>query len=318
MPNFPRSGPDGFRRDIRDEARSRGDREQPVDFRSLRDEASSRTGFSAGRRSVRDEANSRGTEGVPEGSAKGGRSIRDEARNRMLGTFRSGRGNIREEARLRGNGRESVIGREARERAPRSRISLEARQRELVGGVRNRLRDGDVLRGEAASRRAMDAFHLGPTSRMSLMEDYAVWRDTADYGPRRMYGAPVDTFLPGYREAMFERQRFVRYQMEAEARRYTWARNNMELARWQSRSRATARFAMGPYFDFDRAFRPYLSATDVAYRSHVNRNGADYISPSGNYSVLPMRGSGRQGMYRFAPPPAPAYGMDDGPFEDII
>lgn len=150
------------------------------------------------------------------------------------------------------------------------------------------------------------------------MEDYAVWRDTADYGPRRMYGAPVDTFLPGYREALFERQRFVRYQMEAEARRYTWARNNMELARWQSRSRATARFAMGPYFDFDGMFRPYLSATDVAYRSHVNRNGADYISPSGNYSVLPMRGSGREGLYRFAPPPAPIPPYGPGPFEDVM
>lgn len=149
------------------------------------------------------------------------------------------------------------------------------------------------------------------------MEDYAVWRDTADYGPRRMYGAPVDTFLPGYREALFHRRQFVRHQMEADNRRYTWARNNMELARWQSRTRATARFAMGPYFDFDSMFRPYLGATDVAYRSHVNRTGADYISPSGNYSVLPMRGSGRQGMYRFAPPPAPLP-FDDGGFEDVI
>lgn len=289
MPNFPRSGPDGFRRSVRDEASSRGDREQPVDFRSVRDEASSRTGFSAGRRSVREEASSR----TP------------------LPNNLSGRSSVQEEARMRGNSRESVIGREARERAPRSRISLEARQRELVGGVRNRLRSGDVLRGEAASRRAMDAFHLGPTSRLSLMEDYAVWRDTADYGPRRMYGAPVDTFLPGYREALFERQRFVNYQMEADARRYNWARNNMEIARWQSRYRATADFVMNPYFDFTRSFRPYLSATDVAYRSHVNRNGADYISPSGNYAVLPMRGSGRQGMYRFAPPPAPL------PYDDI-
>jgi hypothetical protein len=106
---------------------------------------------------------------------------------------------------------------------------------------------------------------------------------------------------------MSQRFRDARYEEVRRMRQYAWDRNNTELARQRDQMRQTAAFAMGPdvYFNVggarDRMFAPTVSGTDIAYQQGILRaGGAEYISPSGNYAVLPMRGP-RTGVGREDP-----------------